>query len=918
MVQFPPAFRSPSLRDHVWASTLVAAAAVWLFGGVLVGQQRFGFRDASHFYTPLYGWIGEAWSEGRFPLWNELDQTGLPVAGETTTAIFYPPRWMFALPFSAGTLLGWYSLAHVLLAANGAVWLARRRGAAPVAAFAGVTYALASGTLALLNNPPFLVGAAWLPLAAGLALQAVEGARWKFGILAAAAGSWAMPVLGGDPQTPLHVGVWLTLTLMVRAIQGKRSGRFSSRAALRGLAGGLARVAGVGLLAMGLALPQVVASLDWARHAARRESLPPCWADLITSRSDQRVDAWWHQPRGDSHAGRIEQFSVPPWQWADLVLPISNGRLLPSYRRWPVAWGDAGRIWAVSVYAGIIACGFALMRLFGKRWGPWEGMIVLGIVMATGRFGGVWLLQAGLRWWGVGDQGGLMQAWTGLGSGYGWLTMLVPGYGAFRYPAKWLPVVALGIAVSGAQALPRALECVRRRRLLATILCTGGGLLALGSLGLIPAVATGLAQAFPPVRPADPYWGPLQSTAALLGLAASLRHVGLVLLAYAGLLAVRIGGRARALLLAALVAVDLTLAFGPLVAVVDREQEPIWLADEAHLRSARQAARRDPRPASWWRLGASAPEIWSRTTHPDRLAEVAASERAGWTGRWHLADGVRVVNSETSIVSQRFEAWTQALRKWQAARRDASSTAAIWKVVSQRFAVSGALVGQAEARHAEFTDGRPARLLRVRAYATGFEGPPWRWGAAVIRQPPQATVTTEGMTQLLDRWSRTDAAAPVVVEATAAQWRWLSESENKRAASATGGSAALIEAPRHEIPRHAAAASPVQAIVHVKRAGVLSRPTFQDGHWEARYRRLGASGPEETGQRPWLAVDVLPVDYLQQGVILPAGSWEVEFRYRPWWMVPAICFAAAAWLSLIAVGAARATGACSVRITGSR
>src|SRR6056297_1031613 len=89
-----------------------------MFGTTLVGLDRLAFRDVSHFYTPLYDYVAERGAQQWLPLWNPLDGTGMPLIGESTTAYFYPLRFvLFALPLSSDVAISWYVALHLMLAA---------------------------------------------------------------------------------------------------------------------------------------------------------------------------------------------------------------------------------------------------------------------------------------------------------------------------------------------------------------------------------------------------------------------------------------------------------------------------------------------------------------------------------------------------------------------------------------------------------------------------------------------------------------------------------------------------------------------------------------------------------------------------------------------------------------------------------
>ena len=48
-----------------------------------------------------------------------------------------------------------------------------------------------------------------------------------------------------------------------------------------------------------------------------------------------------------------------------------------------------------------------------------------------------------------------------------------------------------------------------------------------------------------------------------------------------------------------------------------------------------------------------------------------------------------------------------------------------------------------------------------------------------------------------------------------------------------------------------------------------------------------------------MPTEVYQVDFLQQGVILPAGQHRLHFRYRPWWLFGSLILATIAWLGML-------------------
>jgi hypothetical protein len=80
------------------------------------------------------------------------------------------------------------------------------------------------------------------------------------------------------------------------------------------------------------------------------------------------------------------------------------------------------------------------------------------------------------------------------------------------------------------------------------------------------------------------------------------------------------------------------------------------------------------------------------------------------------------------------------------------------------------------------------------------------------------------------------------------------------------------------------------ALVDLAMPALLTRTTYQDGHWRAEFR--------EPNSAIWQATEVYRVDGLMQGVMLPAGTWQVRFVYQPWWLTWTLSVAAIGWLSL--------------------
>ena len=390
-------------------SVLIAPVViVLLFGPTLIGVDRLAFRDVSHFYLPLYDYVAERCSREWLPLWNPLDQTGMPLVGETTTAVLYPIRYaVFALPIPSDVALNWYIVLHLVLASLTSRWAAIRSGAGPMAAtLAGVIYPLSGSVLFLYSNPPFLVGAAWLPLVLAALITREQMAGLTRCLIAAP--SMAMMILGGDPQAALHA---MLVAATVVVVRGARHGMKSNQ---RNIA--FAVFVAPALAAL-LAAPQIAASLSWSSQSDRLHAI------------DNR--AWHEPPAQGSHRHNAMEFSLPPWHAASLLSPNVAGRLFPTNQRISVFLSGDGRMWTPSVYLGLLAALAIISRLMHRKWDVWIAISVVSFLMSMGHFGLVWVLQQ--------IPGVLPNVDSAIGGPYWLLYWGLPGYDSFRYPVKWLP-----------------------------------------------------------------------------------------------------------------------------------------------------------------------------------------------------------------------------------------------------------------------------------------------------------------------------------------------------------------------------------------------------------------------------------------------------------------------------------------------
>src|SRR5437667_2830201 len=120
-------------------AAFLAGTIVILFFKVASGQESFFFRDFGIFGYPLAQYHRESFWRGEIPLWNPLNNCGLPFLAQWNTLTLYPLSLIYLLlplPWS----LSFFCLVHLFLAGLGMYFLAfswtQHRLAASVAGFA--------------------------------------------------------------------------------------------------------------------------------------------------------------------------------------------------------------------------------------------------------------------------------------------------------------------------------------------------------------------------------------------------------------------------------------------------------------------------------------------------------------------------------------------------------------------------------------------------------------------------------------------------------------------------------------------------------------------------------------------------------------------------------------------------------------
>ncbi|MCY1061967.1 hypothetical protein [Nannocystis sp. SCPEA4] len=227
------------------------------------------------------GWdaVNEHWGDllvplhalqaGELPLWNPHERGGYDFLADPQTGVLYPFNWLVWL---AAALFGegpWVvlfkTLLHVAIGGLGTHLLLARLGlSAPAQALGGFAFVL-SGRVAKAKDSAGLWSPVWLPWLVLTGLELVRRPSPRSGLAFGAA--TAMAFLSGYPPNFFRDLVGLAPVLLVALVLVVRGLPHARRH--------LARVAGAGALAVGvvvgLALPNIVATLAWLPETVREQ-----------------------------------------------------------------------------------------------------------------------------------------------------------------------------------------------------------------------------------------------------------------------------------------------------------------------------------------------------------------------------------------------------------------------------------------------------------------------------------------------------------------------------------------------------------------------------------------------------------------------------------------------------------------------
>src|SRR5438105_2456688 len=176
---------------------ILALVVFATFPGVALNSSSFVFRDFGLFGYPLAHYFRESFWRGEVPLWNPLNNCGLPFLAQWNTLVCYPPSLIYLLlplPWS----LNLFCLLHLMLAGVTMYFLALRWTSSGLAAsVAGLAFVFSGSVLSTLIWPNYIATLAWVPAVILCCERAwCEGGRRV--VLAGLVG--AIQMLAGTPE----------------------------------------------------------------------------------------------------------------------------------------------------------------------------------------------------------------------------------------------------------------------------------------------------------------------------------------------------------------------------------------------------------------------------------------------------------------------------------------------------------------------------------------------------------------------------------------------------------------------------------------------------------------------------------------------------------------------------------------------
>ena len=686
----------------------VVGFSALLFWPTLVRDRQFGFRDAAHYYYPLYERVEQEWSAGRIPLWEPEENSGMPLLGNPTAAVLYPLKVIYRLCPSYAWGARLYTITHVILCAFGMYGFMRAlRISTTGSCVAALAYAQAGPVLFQTCNIIFLVGAAWAPFG----FWAIE--RWlrhkSRPALLGLAAVLALQVLGGDPEAAYVTGLCACgYAWILSRPEEPRADRPRTIVKVA-VAGGLLVLWAGACLAAAVILKRTPAEVGkpptphpwthWGVWVVRAIYATLAAVVFVRWRSKPRLGTFVRMTAGllaaaliaalicgaqllpileftsqslRAAAGgphEIYPFSLEPVRLAELAWPGFFGSASQGETLWlkMVTPDHTPEIWVNSLYLGAATLWLALAALGFRKASPqrvWLSLVLLiSIVAAFGKFSSpIWaarLVPGAEELLGSHDppnspairfDGALRDGEGGL---YWAMSTLLPGFGSFRYPSKLLTFSCLALAALAGIGFDRGVHKRSRRDVWMLFLGVAASLVVIGVAFVFRERLIARLASFAPTNLGG-IFGPFDSQGAWLAIVRSATQAGVVAAGAAVFLILcRTKPRLGGLLLLLLHTADLYVANQELVITVPQalfDKRPEMLDMIA------QAEKERPTPGGHYRVYRQPvwePYRWREQTDASRYDEFVRWERRTLQPKYGIPYGLEY--SLTKGVSELYD-----------------------------------------------------------------------------------------------------------------------------------------------------------------------------------------------------------------------------------------------------------------------
>jgi hypothetical protein len=405
----PTRKRTPSERTPQWEPTdwqclglLLLLVGVY-FAKILLGS-AFLWEDFTYQWYPFRHFAAVSLANGEIPLWNPYTFNGMPFLAEIQTEVFYLPMTLLTLAVKDGALgvlwLEFVNILHYFLAAAGMFFLARSFGLRRIPAlFAAITYAFSGFLVVHAIHQVIIAVVAWFPLLLLLFRKALRESRWTMVFLSGVLLGHSF--FGGSPQMSVFFYLFLFSYFLFELFSTFGVRRlFTLPAALMS-----ARAAGVILLSLGVAMVQFLPTHELSDLSVRA---------LITFEKATEGSLAW---------GQLVTLLVPK------LFGVSDAH---GYTYWGP--GPYWHYWETCIYIGIPALLLTLLSIRLVRVNTnaafFLGCLVFALLFSLG---GNFILHP-------------------------FFFHNIPGFAAFRNPARMGIFVALGGALLGGMMLQQLMD----------------------------------------------------------------------------------------------------------------------------------------------------------------------------------------------------------------------------------------------------------------------------------------------------------------------------------------------------------------------------------------------------------------------------------------------------------------------------